>query len=871
MNKKKAIKLATASVIAASSFAAVAPFSTQAAVDVAGAVNKAVAQMKKAQDTYTVPAAQGKLASKDAVKAEIKKADQLLADATKVVNSNGGSKKSAYLTQLNNAKIYLSNAKYFVQGMDVAQGLTVKARDFKKLSDVKDAYLPLTGAEIAKAEKQIRNLVAGTTAENLVVKIYLAEPKQISVVANAYSFAAQAAASIEKGDLKAAEAQLKVATTEIAKRPELTAGAARTAVEQYVKDVQAKYEAALAPVVESVSAINAKQVEVKFNKAIDATTVYDATTKALKNITVTGTGTPVFTGALSEDKKTLLLTADKGLTGEYVIDVATDKVKDLTGKFVHSYIGKISVNDETAPSIIGMVKENPTSVKINFSEPIKSEGSVSFKYTDGTDVTGAKFILDATGTFGTVDLSAGTVNELKDIKVQFIGATDFANNLLTPNPATVVVQKGQKDGVKPEVKALTVLAPNKFEIQFTEQVTDFDVSDITVNTTPLVVGTDKLDQSTTDATKYVVTLASPLEGVKTVAIAADAVKDNSGETGKAFSKLVEFTKDASAPQLSSATVSKNTTDGKEYLFLSFDKSVTLKDVDGIALSGSKLKDYITTSGLTVNLPKDKLVLVEGSTNTFKIALADVLEGSAALEKGAVYTLDLAADVVQNVSKVANVEKAKAITFTRGEDTNVSTPAAQTVTKVEKGTGNSQVVVTFGADVDGATATNAANYVFDGAVVEKAQILDASKKNVVTLTLKADSTTFSGLRNYTVSNVKTATGGTLANPARGTIDLTENVSPTVSSAVITSDSTIVLTFSEGIKDGAKAGLDFDVFQGTSTIALEETSEVISGNKVTITLKTPLQSLSGVKVKASTGLDVTDTNGNGVLFSDIATTN
>ena len=52
-------------------------------------------------------------------------------------------------------------------------------------------------------------------------------------------------------------------------------------------------------------------------------------------------------------------------------------------------------------------------------------------------------------------------------------------------------------------------------------------------------------------------------------------------------------------------------------------------------------------------------------------------------------------------------------------------------------------------------------------------------------------------------------------------------------------------------------DFEVFQGASTTALAESSEVISGKKVTIKLLVNgLTSLTGITVKAQNTIDLKD---------------
>ncbi|MET3193296.1 hypothetical protein [Bacillus sp. OAE603] len=61
---------------------------------------------------------------------------------------------------------------------------------------------------------------------------------------------------------------------------------------------------------------------------------------------------------------------------------------------------------------------------------------------------------------------------------------------------------------------------------------------------------------------------------------------------------------------------------------------------------------------------------------------------------------------------------------------------------------------------------------------------------------------------------------------------------------------------------------EVFQGTSTTALGEVSETISGNKEIIELTTPLTSLSGLQVKAHSTIDLVDLNNNAINFTGVA---
>lgn len=858
MNKKNAIKVLSATAVAATAFVATSPADASVQTDAqklvneaknAGTVLKWAISTEGSADGTTRPWAQY-----NAAKAARDK-------AVAAVNKLPASQKAGYLADLEaNVNLHITRAMYYIDAITAGEKIKAK-QDVLSAQIAKGAINDATETAYHELSKEIRkqgvllDRVYGKSTRDEIRGQYkqAAEAVRDSAL---YAVTVKmeldlAGEALESNNMAEVEKHLAEANKYISQVQNATMKATLT------KSI-GEVEAQLTPVVKAVSALNAKEVSITFNKEIKADSVITASTKVLKNITVSGPNSPTFTAELSSDKKTVVLTANTGLNGEYTVNINKEAVETTNGDFVQSYISKFNVNDTTAPSIAGAERVSPTISKVNFSEPISNAGTVSFKYTDGSAVVGASFNLDASGKFGTVDLSANTVETNKAIVVQFIGAMDYANNLLTPNPATVAVQKGEKDGVAPTVSALNVVAPNKVEVKFSEEVTGFTTSDVTG------VAVSEITKSETDPTKYVLTLSAPQNGVKTVGLVAGAVTDLSGETSAAYSKLVEFKADAVAPVLASAQVTKDAKDGKEYLVLAFDKAVTLKDTNGFTLTGSSVKDYVTNNSASVTVEANELVAVEGSSNSFKVALADLN-----LVEGTAYTLNLPSGLVQNVSAVENAAKTGAIKFTRGTDSVVGNVSPQAVNTFAKGTGNSQVLVTFNQEVDGATATNPANYTIDGAVVEKAEILDPAKK-IVTLTLKSDSVTFTGLRNYSVSGVKTALGGILENTARGTINLTENVAPTVTSAVVTSPDTIKLTFSEAVRDGSTPGSDFEIFQGTSTTPLAEalTGEVINGNEVTITLSESLSSLSGLSVKASNTIDIVDVNGNATTFKQIS---
>ncbi|WP_228483146.1 hypothetical protein, partial [Pseudomonas aeruginosa] len=143
---------------------------------------------------------------------------------------------------------------------------------------------------------------------------------------------------------------------------------------------------------------------------------------------------------VSKDNKTVVLTFkgldangnDKGINGiedavlvvNPVATKADAKVK--TGK----YTQVISYKDTVRPEVKGVEYVNTNTAKIIFSEPVKNLGNAT-----GTNGIDDKVKLAEDGKFATVDLT--NVKENTEAVVTIVGATDFAGNLISPNPVKV--------------------------------------------------------------------------------------------------------------------------------------------------------------------------------------------------------------------------------------------------------------------------------------------------------------------------------------------------------------------------------------------------------------------------------------------------
>ncbi|MFY3791591.1 S-layer homology domain-containing protein [Ureibacillus sp. MALMAid1270] len=639
-----------------------------------------------------------------------------------------------------------------------------------------------------------------------------------------------------------------------------------------VPEVRKAVETAEAKVV-SVSAINAKQIEVKFNQVLDSSIIDGSGTIVdgaftLTKISGAGLGTISNTSAakLSADKKSVIIDASAKLEGEYVVTLASGIVKAANGKTVSAYTSSVfSVNDKVSPAVDSITNLNAGTVRVKFTEPLSSQGSWSFKFADGSTATVTPAFTPGNDY---VDLTIDpAIANGSQISATILGAADYAGNLVSPNPTSISFTKGSKDGVKPTVSSITSLGLNKFEVKFSEKVQNVDITDFTVNGTDLTASTGSVSVDAADDTKYVVTLTTaftpeaPATSVlATVAVKANAtslITDLSGETFDGVSRIVEFKKDTVAPKLVKSEVKKE--NGEEYLYLTFDETVTPGDLD--ALVAKEYKDYVTTTS-TVDLDgtaDDKLVAVAGDSKSLKVKLSDITFNGGALTQGAEYTVSLAnfTDASNNALATTNIK------FVRGSDADTSKPVP-VATIVD----NDTIRVTFDRALDGASAVNKSNYSINGLTIDTVTLLPG---NIVELKLVSGTNTLSGNRNISVANVKSKDGVVMDNYL-ATLNLTENVKPQVTKVEFIDLSTIKVTFSETVKSTtvADATADFALKLDGATYANTLTEDMAAdGNTMTIKLGTPVSPTDYAKTFTLVPADtftVADLQGN--LAADFA---
>ncbi|MGN4614866.1 S-layer homology domain-containing protein [Bacillus cereus group sp. MYBK71-2] len=747
----------------------------------------------------------------------------------------------------------------FGLGQDVTRAqvatFMVKAKDIKTgstntpFTDVneKDWFAPYVSA--AEANK----IMAGLGDNKFGPNEKLTRAQMAQLLVNAYGFKADANNKVTFNDIDGLSWATAKSSIETLASLGLVTGygdgtfqpnkvVSREEAAQFIYNAM-NYKQPEAKVV-SATPINAKQVEVKFGTEVNVDTKDLEAAKKLFTL-----GDKELTAVeVAKDNKTVVLTfnevhgiEDAVLVVNPIATKADAKVK--TAK--HTQV--ISYKDTVRPTVKGVEYVNTNTAKIIFSEPVKNLGNAT-----GTNGVG-EVKLAEDGKSATVDLTS--VKENTEAVVTIVGATDFAGNLISPNPVKVNVKKQAIDKTAPTVTGVEAVANDKLKVTFSKEFTAEALeAGIKVNNGAVKVELDKEDS------KVAYVTAKLVDGVNTIEIAKETTDSTLTPFKEAYLKqLVVSIKAEVAPELAKSEVV--TEKGNQFLVLTYNKEVKSGE---LALKGDLYSDYVTSTGIDF-VGADKVKVDEKDKKVVKIDLKDVKAGK--------WTVKLADGFVKDAAKDTLASKAKTITFDVAAAKDEVNPLAYTVS-VNKDT--NKVLVNFAGKVDGASATNAANYAIEGAAVEKAVLTSNTEAAAtVELTLKADSVEATGNYAVSVNGVKDSTKTVEAKPAKDAnlvVTLTENVAPKVAKAELTNGKDLELTFSEVVKDETVNAADFIVLLDGKDVTKElgtdknitVTKAGVDGSKVVFTFSRPLDSKELAKTltvkPGKDGVKVTDSNNN-----------
>lgn len=570
-----------------------------------------------------------------------------------------------------------------------------------------------------------------------------------------------------------------------------------------------------------VTTPNSMQVAVKFNQEIDAKTI-DA-----QKINLAPVGQAKLTikeAKLDETKRTLLLTVTKPLSADSHVLQLQD-IKATSGIALANYETLLkATEDKTAPKVTGQHVVNALTTEVFFSEPMKKFAAIQYKLADGTAVTRVAGQIAEGATSVTIDLKNAKANNKPldpgtKVIATFIAAQDMAGNLISPNPTTVTIQKGNKDGVPPALLSAVQDGPNRFKLTFSEPLIttpELKVRQDNKELTPTIIEEDK-NQNTI----YYLTIPDAKEG--DLQITSTGITDLSGETNTVV-QSVKLTVDKTLPTVSQQSIVN--VNGVEYLEVTYDRPITVKNKTTVTAKGKYEKaglttDFTSTEKATVTAEGDKAI---------RIKLADLLKGHD--QQDAIYNVELT--LSQAVASEYNIDSGLVIPakFTRGADSYENKTELKLVAMPFSTPNNNTVVITFDGAVEPLTAKNLANYKIDSAEIKSVEI-KSGKQDQVYLTLEPNKTTFTGERDITIEGIHAKGSSIPMQPVKTKITLKSNIAPTLVGKSIVNDA-VILTFSENVQ---KVGEDdFIIKNDILDIVNTKTVKGQNANEVRINLTT-----------------------------------
>lgn len=661
-----------------------------------------------------------------------------------------------------------------------------------------------------------------------------------------------------------------------------------------------------APKVVSVTAPNSKQLVVKFNRAVDAETIAEDG-KLIKDVVqVTAlSGAPIVTAAGSE----VTVSADgteawitfpglEYMKGNYTV-VVSEKVKTTSGEAIPAFTSIVPVADTVAPTVAtinSVAKTTTNKVYVKFSEPVKPAGIIA--YVNGAAATVQR------DTYDTFVLTTGNLNSGTTYDVSLTNVSDFAGNVANPNPIKTSVTV-VSDVAAPVIKSVTPVGDRYVEVKFDKKI----------NKDSLVGNVRLLDANgeskgvfsvITSSDSDTIKLKSPLSALPTSGtftgsiVFGQSVRDTLGNTlSAAATQAITFTKDTSAPGVTSATYSS------KGLVLKFTEEVLL---DKAATNNKQIVVINNKTGQQAALVnvKDGALSTDKKTLTYGVSLS-----------GSDYTLRLPQGLVTDDTFTMNAFAATTINLTIESTTvgDATRPEVVSITAHDKDVAGSVIadvyydvkITDLASDSSGlnvSTLTDVNSYTLDNKALPLGSYPviqsigagnDAAAPKEAVVRVYIPGSTIAKTTDYTFAVVGIADkGGNGAVVKEIKSVLTDRVKPTLTSAAVSSgDKTVlVVGFSEDLNNStvtlAKVANDFE-FTINGVSSLTPNSNVVVDNiragagtdagKFYVTFKkldktTGLQDLNAndvnsIEVKVLTSATVTDTSGNAIVTGTVVT--
>lgn len=627
--------------------------------------------------------------------------------------------------------------------------------------------------------------------------------------------------------------------------------------------------------VESVSAINANQILVTYNGAVDKTTaetlanytfegktnngagvVTTITAVALSN-TTTFAETPKAT--LQADGKSVLITLDTNTTNgtlQLLEPQVTQKlkvanVKDAAGTAITAVTNSFTYVDTTIPTVTSVSAEGNRVIVVAFSEFVKpATATVASNYQiDGVSLTAygaGTGAYDAATNVVRFTLSSALADKTYVFKYS-------VNNAITDAIGLKVVEatadlKIVADTTAAKVSSVEVVKPtsggNYILIKFTKPLA---ATNDVITGIPVLIDNVNQNASTTVVNGNLKVTAGAVvsDGAHAINIKNDTTNyllDAFGVKVETGSITYTIAADTVKPAVSSVTV----LDGNAQVDVKFTKTVDLT-------TAQNRLNYTITNSSSAQQTIASAVLKTGTTDTITLTL------NTALKAG---TFTVGIQGVKDTASTPNTMNAYTGTLT------VVDTVKPTVSSVTYDNATKTVYVTYSKDMNTTSITTAANYLLDNKALPSDTTITALSNTVAKLKFASD-TVLAG-KKFAVSTGATDVSGnplsgfgyetTLATPfVTGTLDVAPADSTVANYTQATGQKTVTVKLNNALEILTASEFSYSIDNGTNytPFTQQQASFTTTDGKSTITFTLPLTdaqilnktTLSNVKIQAN----------------------
>ncbi len=577
--------------------------------------------------------------------------------------------------------------------------------------------------------------------------------------------------------------------------------------------------------VKDVKAANLREVEITFTDAV----------KAVDKANFLLGSTAADSVTLSADKK--VATAIFTMVNQSSYKLTIKSVKNEKDVEIKDYTKEFSVNDFTAPTVVGIKVTGNKKLEVTFSEPVTpATANILGNYK----INGLLFggVVTTEGRVVTIVTSARLPEGTHKLVVSS-DVLDYANYKLVSNTTDFVVAK---DEVKPAVAKVDSATQVKVVVTFTKPVEDsFTVS--------AAVGTF-VDKSTKDNLTYTLNFLKatplPLSGTE---ITMTDVTDYFGNKDTLKVNVIP-TIDLVRPEVVSVTQT-----AQNKLVVEFSK-----DVD--ATTGTYTLKTVETTPVTIAAPTVAAHIDTDVTpnKTYDNKMVLTFASNLAVKK---YTLAIAG--VKDLSPLANVQ-VPATKDVEVKDMVKPTVASVKVTQPTTTTAG-VLFIEFSEKVDAVAAVAKANYSF---IIDSTTPVALGDSHTVTLladgkTVKIAVPKFAAgqtaITSLTVVNVTDVAGNKMASFVTTTLTAYAAPAVTVTGLKAVAKNKVEITVPAGINPTTVTASDF-IVKSTSTpanvIYVVNAEYAADDNKITLTLNEDLTNDASYKLGGTVYLEVIATN-------------